>query len=349
MVICNLQCTQYFVIYSNVCIIQPALRGIIVITAALCVLQCFFLGSSSILVIYLVHTKNINIRICLYQFSVNLSVLQSSQSLYHCVIIGIGNILVVTVVCKDCSGQSAVSIIYRLRSLTHISIRILFHIVQDGLCILFAFRNIVICQILSADGNAYIAERRLLSLFICDVNLCLLTDWLTHSLLVSLKLQKCLHLILCDGKCLKSILIIILHELCRCLCNCSLIICSYLNTIVSCFLLHDVHQLNLLQELSGSLLPIGLSRLFIYHLAPDIACASHIHLVHGNGLCLRLTGIQTENTHGNICTIYSGNSLCSIYFIPAAGKHSDSHHASQCCYGRFFDDFLHITHQLPFR
>ena len=286
MVICNCQSSKHLIIHSDLCIIQPLLGCLRIIVAALGILKGFLLGSSCILIIYLVHTKNIYVGICLNQLIINLSVLQSSKSLNNCIIIGIGNILVITVICENSSGQSAVSIINSLGCLAHVCCRILFHLIQDLLCLLLAGSNIIIGKVISTDGNTYIAERRLLCLLIRYVNLSLVADRIVNSLTISLKLQKSLNLIFGNSKLLQSVLVIVLHKLCCCICNSSLIIRSNLNAIVCSLLLHDVHQLNLLQELSYSLLAVCSASIFVYNLAPDISSTSHKALIHGNRLCL---------------------------------------------------------------
>ena len=329
MLICNCQSRKHLIIYSNVRIIQPFLGCLGIVFAALGVLKGLFLGSGCILVIYLVHPKYIYAAVSLNQLSVNLAIFQGSQSLYNSIIIRIGNILIIAVICENSSGQSTVSIINSLGSLTHVCCRILFQLVQDLLCLLLTGRDIIICKVISTDGNTYIAERRLLCFFICYVNLCLVADRIVNSLTIGLKLQKSLNLIFGNSKLLQSVLIIILHKLSCCICNSGLIISTNLNIIISCLLFHDVHQLNLLQELSYSLLAVCRTSVLIYYLAPDISCTSHEALIHGNGLCLGFTGIQAYNPHRNVCTIHSCNCLLSIYRLTStAGKHSNCHYAT---------------------
>ena len=286
MLICNCQSRKHLIIYSNISIIQPFLSCLGIVFAALGVLKGLFLGSGCILVIYFVHPKHVYAAISLNQLAVNFAVLQSSQRFYNSVIIRIGNILIITVICENSSGQSAVSIINSLGCLAHVCCRILFHLIQDLLCLLLAGSNIIIGKVISTDGNTYIAERRLLCLLIRYVNLSLIADRIVNSLTISLKLQKSLNLVFGNSKLLQSVLVIVLHKLCCCICNSSLIIRSNLNTVISCLLLHDVHQLNLLQELSYSLLTVCSTSILIYYLAPDISCTSHKALIHSNRLCL---------------------------------------------------------------
>ena len=271
MIICDLDLLDQLLLFLDVCFLLPAICCIVIVVVLLSVCQGLFLILCCSLIIFGIKSYHIPDGICLDDIFVNLSLFKLTKSCTHIIRISVTvrRTVITFLIGRACAGRCCHIFINFFTDLAEICCCILIELIKKFLDILLVLLRIIICNIVTADSYACIAESHLLIFLLIKLDICFCLNGILHLDIISLKFKEFLNIIFTYRKLRDRLICIGCHKVLRSFLDCLLLIVCDLYIILRRMLLLQAHLLNRLNRCCHCILAISLVRL-IFHLGiPD--------------------------------------------------------------------------------